>query len=171
VRSFGSNGYLLSDARLEIRLVYSGFLVLVAIGLATMAIFQVGHIGPGPAAIAAYYRGGERGATMLFPKTARELVEVTHFHAFIMGIVYLVMAHLLVATRAPEPVKRAAIVLGFVGLAGDIAAAWLVRYVAAGFAYLLLAAWAAEWAAFGAFIYYPLREMWFSSGRDFGAVD
>jgi hypothetical protein len=155
----------LSDARLEVRLAYTGFLLLVLVGLVTMAAFQLKHVGPGPADIAAYYRGGERAGTMTFPKTFRELVEVTHFHAFVMGLVYLVLAHLLVATNAPAGVKRAAIVVGLLGLVGDLIGAWLVRYVSAGFAYMEIASWLGEWFGFAAFVFYPLREMWFGDGK------
>jgi len=88
-------------------------------------------------------------------------MEATHFHAFTMGLVYLVLAHLLLATSASERVKRAAIVLGFVGFAGDIAGGWLVRYGSAAFAFLLLACWMGQWVAVGAYVYFPLREMWF----------
>jgi hypothetical protein len=98
---------------------------------------------------------------MTFAKSFRELIEVTHFHAFVMGLVYMVLAHLLIATRAPTIMKRVAIVGGFTGLLGDLAAPWLVRYVAAGFAYLQLAAWAILWASIAVFVYYPLRDMWF----------
>ena len=48
MRVFGSSGYLLSDARVEVRLVYTGFLVLALIGMATMAVLQWKHIGPTP---------------------------------------------------------------------------------------------------------------------------
>ena len=165
MRAFASNGYLLRDARLEIRLAYSGFLLLVLFGMATMAAFQVHHIGPTPARVAAYYRGGEVGGQMAFAKTFRELVEVTHFHSFIMGVVYLVLAHLFVATPVRPAMKQGLIVLAFAGLAGDLVAPWLVRYVAAGFAYLQVVAWLAEWIGFGAFVFVPMGEMWFSDGR------
>ena len=166
MRAFGTSSYLLSDARVEVRLVYSGFLLLTLIGFLTVAAFQLKHVGPMPADIVAYYRGGERGGTMIFAKTFRELVEVTHFHAFVMAVVYLILAHLLIATRAPEAVKRAAIGAGFVGLAGDLVGAWLIRYVAAGFAYLQVGFWLAEWVAFSAFVFFPMREMWFGNGRE-----
>jgi len=165
MRAFGSPGYLLSDARLEVRLVYTGFLVLALVGMATMALFQVKAIGPGPTQIAAYVRGGERDGAMTFPKTFRELIELTHFHAFVMGLVYLVMAHLVLATSAPEAVKRLVIVLAFAGLAGDLAGVWLVRYVSESFAYAQVLSWLAEWLGFSAFVYYPLKEMWFREGR------
>lgn len=165
MRAFGGAGYQLRDARLEVRLVYTGFLVLTLIGMLTMAAFQLYHIGPTASRVAAYYRGGESGAEMSFAKTFRQLVEVTHFHSFIMGVVYLVLAHLFIATPLTPTVKRCFIVLAFAGLAGDLIAPWLIRYATAGFAYLQLSAWAAEWIGFAAFIGVPIVEMWFGNGR------
>jgi hypothetical protein len=165
MRAFGANGYLLRDARLEVRLVYTAFLLFVALGMLTTAAFQLRHIGATPSRVAAYYRGGERGAEMAFPKTFRELVEVTHFHSFVMGIVYLVLAHLFIATTVRPALKRGCIVLAFAGLAGDLMAPWLIRYLSATFAYALLVSWLAEWVGFGAFVCVPIGEMWFRNGR------
>jgi hypothetical protein len=164
MRVFGSSSYLLSDARLEVRLVYSGFLLLAVIGMVTMALMQWKHIGPTPSAIATYFRGGEREGAMTFPKTFRELVELTHFHAFSMGVVYLVLAHLALATSASETVKRVAIVLALFGLVGDLVGVWLIRYVSGAFAWTQVLFWGAEWVGFSLFVYYPLREMWFREG-------
>lgn len=166
MRAFAANGYQLRDARLEVRLVYTGFLILVLIGMATMVVFELYHIGPTPSRAAAYYRGGESAGEMTFPKTARQLVEVTHFHTFIMGVVYLVLAHLFLATPLRPQLKRVLIVLAFAGLAGDLVAPWLIRYVAGGFAYVQLASWVAEWIGFGAFIFVPMGEMWLRYGAD-----
>ncbi len=161
MRSFGVSGYLLRHARLEVRLVYTAFLFLVTVGLGTMAAFEAGQIGPTPQRVASYYRGGEHGGEMSFPKTFRELVEVTHFHSFIMSIVYLVLAHLFIATGVGPRTKLVLIALAFAGLVGDLVGPWLIRYLAAGFSYLQLASWGCEWIGFAGFIYYPLREMWF----------
>jgi hypothetical protein len=166
MRAFASSGYLLRDAKLDVRLVYTAFLLLVLIGMITMGVFEVYHIGPRPSRAAAYYRGGESGGQMMFAKTFRELVEVTHFHSFIMGIVYLVLAHLFLATALSPGLKRCFIVLAFLGLGGDLVSPWLIRYIAAGFAYLQLASWLAEWMGFGAFVTVPIVEMWLSNGRD-----
>lgn len=165
MKAFAATGYLLRNARVEVRMTYTAFLVLTGLGLLTMAGFQLLHVGPTPAHVAAYYRGGERAGAMLFGKTARQLLELTHFHAFSMAIVYLVMAHLLIATGASDRTKRVAVVAGAAGLAGDVAGPWLVRYVAPGFAWLLLASWIVEWWAFAVFVWWPVREMWFSDGR------
>src|SRR5437899_8614725 len=141
MRQFSAPGYLLRYARPEVRLIYTGFLVLVFIGLLTMAAFETRQIGPTPARIASYYRGGDRGGEMSFPKTFRELVEVTHFHSFIMGIVYLVLAHLFIATSIASRLKLTLIVLAFAGMTGDLIGPWLIRYVAGEFAYFQLSSW------------------------------
>jgi len=166
VRAFASNTYLLRHARLEVRVIYTAFLALVVIGMTTMAAFQFCHIGPTPDRIVTHYRGGEHGDEMSFPKTFRELMEVTHFHAFVMAIVYLVLAHLFIATTVAPGPKLAALVLGFGGLAGDLLAPWLIRYVAGAFAYAQLLAWFAEWIGFGAFVVVPLMEMWWRQAAD-----
>jgi hypothetical protein len=166
VRAFASPTYLLRHARLEVRLIYTGFLALVFVGMTTMATLQFCHIGPTPERIATYYRGGEHGDAMSFPKTFRELVEVTHFHAFIMAVVYLVLAHLFIATAVRPRLKLAAIALGFGGLTGDLASPWLIRYVAGTFAYVHLLAWVAEWIGFAAFVVAPLLDMWGTETSD-----
>ena len=165
MRAFAASGYLLRDARFEVRLIYTGFLLLVLLGMVTMAAFQLHHIGPTAARVAAYYRGGEVGGQMTFPKTFRELVEVTHFHSFIMGVVYLVLAHLFIATALRPALKQQLILVAFAGLAGDLVAPWCICYVSGAFAYLQVAAWLAEWVGFGAFICVPIIEMWCSDGR------
>lgn len=166
MKAFGGLGYQLRNARFEVRLVYSGFLLLAMVGMATMAGFQLHHIGLSPERIAAYYRGGDMGGQMAFAKTVRELVEVTHFHSFIFGIVYLVLAHLFIATSINANLKLWMIVVGFLALFFDLLAPWLIRFGAAGFAWLTLFAWAGEWVSFAAFIGVPLWEMWFSGEDD-----
>ncbi len=165
MRAFAANGYMLRYARLEIRLIYSAFLLFVLIGMATTAAFQIGHIGLSPSSIAAHYLGGEVGDEMTFAKTFRQLVEGTHFHAFIMGVIYLVLAHLFVATALDARWKRFFIIVGMVGLAADLILPWLIRYASGTFSYGLLLAWLAEWTGFAAYIFVPLGEMWLPSPR------
>ena len=166
MKAFSNPGYMLANARIEVRLAYTGFLALTMIGMATMAVFQLGYVGPSPSAIAAYFLGGERDGVMLFAKPLRELVALTHAHAFVMSVVYLILAHLIIATTAPAVVKKWSVILGFGGLVGDVAGVWLIRYVSPLFAYSQIVSWLAEWAGFVAFVYYPLRDMWFFEDED-----
>jgi hypothetical protein len=166
MKAFAANGYLLRHAKLDVRLVYTAFLLLVLVGMLSMGAFQLSHIGPTPSRAAAYYRGGESGSQMMFAKSFRELVEVTHFHSFIMGIVYLVLAHLFLATPLSPGLKRSFIVVAFAGLAGDLVSPWLIRYVSGALAYVQLVSWLAEWMGFGAFVAVPIKEMWFNGAGD-----
>ncbi|HEY3068519.1 MAG TPA: hypothetical protein VGL09_22225 [Methylomirabilota bacterium] len=144
MREFGKGQFRLSQAPRALRLIYAGFLALVAIGLLTQLAFQVGRIGVTPAAIAGYYRGSESGTVMTFPKGFWQLLEITHAHAFTMGVVFLVLAHLGAAAPAPRALKTAALMAAFAGTVGDLASPWLVRYVAAGCAWIALASWSAQ---------------------------
>src|SRR5215831_63480 len=106
MREFGKGQFSLRDAPRPLRLIYAGFLLLAGLGLLTQVAFQVGRIGLTPHAIASYYRGsegtegGERDV-MTFAKTFGQLVEVTHAHAFVMAVVFLIVAHLFVSTSIP----------------------------------------------------------------------
>ncbi|MBI3783459.1 MAG: hypothetical protein HY270_08655 [Deltaproteobacteria bacterium] len=171
MRAFSSGGYLLRNARFEVRLIYTGFLLLTLIGMLTMAAFQIWHIGLTPERIAAYYNGGDSGTEMSFGKTFRQLVETTHFHSFIMGVEYLVLAHLFIATTLATTTKRTLIVVGFAGLAGDLISPWLVHYVSGSFAYLQLLSWSAEWIGFGAYIAVPILEMWFRNDERIASIE
>jgi hypothetical protein len=125
-------------------MIYAAFLLLVALGLVTQAAIQSGRIGLTPAAIASYYRGGETGDVMTFPKEFWQLLEVTHAHAFVMAVVFLVLAHLFVSTSLSDRTKAAFLTLAFVGTIGDLLSPWLVRYGAAWCAWIALASWMAQ---------------------------
>jgi hypothetical protein len=160
MRDFAAPAFRLSRASHDIRLVYTGFLLLVSMGLVTMGGMEVLRVGVRPAAIAAHYRGGEIGEEMAFPKSAGALMEVAHFHAFIMAVVFLILAHLFVATGFSSRTKWAWIGLAFISTAADLAGPWAVRYMAGGFAALLVAVWAGMWASYGVLISGALWEMW-----------
>ncbi len=146
MREFGKGGFSLKRAPRRLRLIYAGFLVLAAMGFATQLGFQIGRIGLTHSAIATFYRGSESGDVMVFPKTAAQLLEVTHAHAFVMAVVFLILAHLFVSTSTPEPLKMAVLTVAFAGTVADLASPWLVRYEAASCAWIAFASWIAQGA-------------------------
>jgi hypothetical protein len=160
MRTFGVPGFRLSHAPWETRFVYTAFLGLTLIGLITIGMFQGVQIGVRLSEIAAYYRGGENGTTMTFPKTFVQLLEVTHFHAFIMGVVFLILGHLLLATGLSNRWKRGLLLSALAGSMGDLAGTWLLRYVSAGFALLHLLAWLLFWIGYGGMLMASVWEMW-----------
>ena len=139
MQAFSRRGFQLRRASLETRLAYSGFLVLSLFGFATLIALSVGRTSASAAAIAGYYRGGD--SEMSFGKTFWQLVETSHFHAFTIPVVVLILAHLLYATPASVRTRVVLTVVSFVGALLDITGPWAVRYVAAGMAYALMLGW------------------------------
>ena len=146
MREFAKGSFSLRQAPVALRLIYAGFLLLAAVGFLSQIGFEAGRIGFRPAAIAAYYRGGETEGVMTFPKTFGQLLEVTHAHAFVMAVVFLILAHLFASTAAPPAFKTAVLAVTLAGLIGDLAAPWLTRYVAAGCAWIEFMSWLAQGA-------------------------
>src|SRR5919109_1713914 len=160
MRLFALSGYRLGGAPREVRLVYTGFLGFILVGLVTVGLFQAVQIGVRLSEVAAYYHGGETEAAMTFPKTFIQLLEVTHFHAFIMGVVFLILGHLLLATGLSNRWQKGLLLSALAGSMGDLAGTWLIRYVSAGFALLQLLAWLLFWIGYGGMLIASMWEMW-----------
>ncbi len=141
MREFAKGQFSLKDAPRPLRLIYAAFLVLAGLGFLTQLGFQVGRIGFTPQAIATYYRGDESGDVMAFPKTLGQLLEVTHAHAFMMAVVFLILAHLFVATSTPQRIKTIVLAVAFAGTVANLVSPWLVRYGAGWCAWIALASW------------------------------
>jgi hypothetical protein len=160
MRLFALSGYRLGGAPREVRLVYTGFLGFISVGLVTIGLFQAVQIGIRLSEVAAYYHGGETETAMSFPKTFVQLLEVTHFHAFIMGVVFLILRHLTLAMGLSSYWKGALLLSAFAGSLGDLAGGWLIRYAWTGFAVLQLLSWLAFWAGYGGMVVATIWEMW-----------
>lgn len=160
MKNFAYPSFRLRDASLEIRLVYSLFLAFIGAGLLTTGIFQFARIGLSYQRIIAYYLGGEIGGQIFFPKNVNALLEETHFHAFMMSVVFLILSHLFLATAASRPVKLLFILTTFVSHALDMSSTWLIRAGAQPFAYVLMVSWIALWIGYAGMILIPLYEMW-----------
>ncbi len=72
------------------------------------------------------------------PRSFAGLLEVTHFHLFAMGLFFVVFTHLLMFSPLKEGIKTGMIWLLGLSLLVDIGSSWLIRYVAAPFAWLKL---------------------------------
>jgi hypothetical protein len=143
MRDFARTGFVLRQAPRPLRLVYAAFLALVAPGVLTQVVFQVGRVGLTPSAITAYYRGDDTGTVLSFGKTAAQLLEVTHAHAFTMSVVFLILAHLYAACPGPARLRGLVVGATFVGMLGDLTGPWLVRYGSPWCAWLMLVSWVA----------------------------
>jgi hypothetical protein len=160
MKNFAVPSFRLRDASFEVRLIYSLFLGFILIGMATIWFLQFQRIGISYTRIVAYYLGGDIDGQMFFPKNLNALLEETHFHAFTMSVVFLILGHLFLATSLPRRAKVFFILITFCSHVFDMAGSWLTRTVSPLFAYLLIAAWLGLWIGYAAMIFLPLGEMW-----------
>jgi len=139
MQAFARRGFQLRSASLETKIAYTGFLLLMLPAFSTLVALSLGRMGLDPHSIAAHYRGGE--SEMSFPKTFWQLVEVSHFHLFTIPVVVLILSHLLYATPTPTRLRVYLTSITFAGAFLDAVGPWTVRYLSAGFAYLLIVGW------------------------------
>tara|TARA_B100000029_G_C17246862_1_gene841243 strand:+ start:192 stop:695 length:504 start_codon:yes stop_codon:yes gene_type:complete len=141
------------------RLIMTFFLafMLIATGLSIFMSHQrTQHTAAGGAD---YYRGSEE--KMLFPKEPTELIETTHFHLFIMPLIFMTVGHLFLLSAWSKRWKTFVISSCFFYILLDLAKPWLIRYVAAEFGVLAPVNSALLGATMLLCIFVSIYEMWF----------
>ncbi len=158
MQAFARRGFQLRTASLETRLTYTGFLLLMLPGVASLIALSFGRMGFDPTAIATYYRGGE--SEMSFPKTFWQLTEVSHFHLFTIPVVVLIVSHLLYGTAARPRVRIGLTVALYTGALLDVLGPWAIRYLSAGFAHVLILGWLLLGGGLLTVVVFTLLAMW-----------
>lgn len=117
--------------------------IVQAVGYTTSLLFVHHTTGMTPVGVAAHYRGADTTATdaaMEFPKTYSEMLTITHTHLLAMAAIFTFSGFALALCERPsDRWRRALIVEPFVALLVSFASMWLMRYVGAGFSWLLSA--------------------------------
>lgn len=159
MKNFIRKGTWLEQTSLEIRWIYSLFLVFAFVGHLTFVMISVYRVGPGYQEIVRHYRGDE-GDEMAFPKEFLTLLEVTHFHAYIEGIVLLVLAHLFAAVPIQQKMRLGIIAAAFGTTFLDLGSPWLIRYLSPQAAYAQIAAWIGMGVSYLPLTFFPLYYLW-----------
>jgi len=149
----------LEQSSQEIRVIYTLFIVFALVGHLSFILISVYRIGPTVSEIVRHYRG-DPSNEMSFPKEFMELLEVTHFHAYIEGILLLVLAHLFAAAPLAKKIKMTVIATAFGSTFLDLSAPWLIRYLTPYAAYLQVLAWAGMCVSYLPLTFAPLYYLW-----------
>lgn len=154
-----SNRSQLVRLEFHTRLIMTFFLVFMLLAGVVAILMSSQRTQLDPAGAAAYYRGDEQG--VLFPKEPVELLETTHFHLFIMPMVFLTTGHLFLMSAWSSRWKTFVISSCFVYILLDVAKPWLIRYVSASWG--ILAPFNAGLLGLTLLlcILVPIYEMWF----------
>ena len=140
------------------KLIMTYFLIFTLLAIGVSIYISVQRTALSPPGAADYYRGDEE--RLLFGKEATELTETTHFHAFIMPIVFLTTGHLFLLSAWGPRWKTVIISGGFAYVLLDLAKPWLIRYGSPSFGLLMPVNSALLATTFLVFIFVPLFEMW-----------
>jgi hypothetical protein len=117
--------------------LYFTALFLLGLWITNFAMY-FNRMGLTPDSVVAYYLGSEANFTRA--RTFGSMLEVTHVHLPIMGIVILMLTHLLIFAPFADRTKYTFIAGAFLSALINEGAGWLVRFVHPGFAPLKIVA-------------------------------
>ncbi len=104
----------------------------------------------------------------LFPKTYRELLEITHVHAFAIPLITFVMSRIFSMTLTREWIKISIYSLAFTGNVLNLTGPWLIRFNSSAFSLSLITSYYILGTCFVCLITLPLYEMWFKPKESTG---
>lgn len=142
----------------SVKLAATWFLLLAVAGLGVAALQISVRTGLSAKGALIHYRGSE--ATLQYPKSFNEMVEITHAHAFTMPLLALILSVAFIPCDVPERLKRLLVTALFAGAALELGVPWLVRYGPAWTVHLLSLAGALLGGGLLVAAGVPLYEMW-----------
>lgn len=119
-------GFNYRRAPMSAKLAMTCFLILALAGLGIAGLQIYVRAGITAHSTLVHYRGDE--ATMQYPKSFGELVEITHAHAFTLPLLALVLSAGVIGTTVRDRVKCVVVAALFAGIALELGLPWLVRY-------------------------------------------
>ena len=122
-------GFTLARANLSTKVLVSLFIITVAAGLGVALLQYTSRAGSTGREAVEWVKGneGDLDATELkIEKSYRELLSITHEHAFALPMLLFVLLHLVALCTVSERFKIGLYVSGFLSLMGSLAGPWLI---------------------------------------------
>ena len=105
--------------------------LLLAFWLTNFGVY-FSRMGLRPSSVVAYYNGSE--ADYRSPRSVGSMLETTHMHLPMMGMVLLFLTHLAIFVPLPRGAKVTLIASTFISAVLEEGGGWLVRFVSPAFA-------------------------------------
>lgn len=161
---FAYQRFRLWRAPLHTRVLLTLFNTTIVLGTAVSIMMYRVRTGLTPGGARAYYLGNEGTAApdeeMLFARSLKELLDVTHEHAFSQPFLFFVLCHIFALTRVSDRTKIVVYVASFASVVIDLAAPYLIRYVSPALAPLQIANSALMTLVLLVLLWVPTEEMW-----------
>jgi hypothetical protein len=165
---FAFRNFKLWRAPLHTRVLLTVFDVMIVGATAVGILMWRVRTGLTPAGAQAYYLGNEataqRGEEMLFARSFKELLDVTHAHAFEQSFLFFILCHIFALTNVSDRWKIAVYIASFGSVVIDLVVPYLIRYVSPAFAPLQIVNSGLMTVALAALLGVPLYEMWVYRG-------
>lgn len=166
---FAYKKFRLWRAPLQTRVLLTLFNTMIVLATAVSIVMYKVRTGLTTSGAQAYYLGNEgtarAGDEMLFARSLKELLDVTHDHAFSQPFLFFVLCHIFALTRVSDRTKIVVYVASFVSVFVDLASPYLIRYVSPAFAPLQIVNSGMMTVALLTLLIVPTWEMWFYRER------
>lgn len=103
---------------------------------------------------------GKPSDELLFARTTKEMLDVTHPHAFSQTFLFFILCHIFALTRVSDRIKITVYVASFSSVAIDLAVPYLIRFVSPAFAGLQIFNYILMTASIVTLFVVPMYEMW-----------
>lgn len=161
---FAYRRFRLWRAPLQTRVLLSLFNASIVLAAAVGVLMYRVRTGLTPAGARDYYLGNEGvaapGAELQFARSFKELLDVTHDHAFSQPFLFFVLCHIFALTRVSDRTKIVVYVTSFVSIAVDLGAPYLIRFVSPAWAPLQVVNSAVMALVLLVLLLVPTHEMW-----------
>jgi hypothetical protein len=161
---FAYQRFRLWRAPLQTRVLLTLFNGTIALATAVgILMFRV-RTGLTPSGAREYYLGNEGtaapGADMQFARSFKELLDVTHDHAFSQPFLFFVLCHIFALTRVSDGFKIAVYLASFASIVVDLGTPYLIRFVSPAWAPLQIVNSIVMTLALLTLLLVPTYEMW-----------
>lgn len=156
-------GFSLANANPATKVLLTLFLLTVLGGLGVALLQYYDRAGFGARGATEWVLGNEDDPAppeLRSPKSYRELLSITHEHAFALPMLLFVLLHLVALTSIREGAKIALYVVAFLSLVGSLAGPWFIAYRGPGWTTLVRGAGAGLAASIGVSALLCLWETW-----------
>lgn len=161
---FAYQRFMLWRAPLQTRVLLTLFNCTVVLATAVGILMYRVRTGLTPGGVQRYYLGNETSAgpgdEMQFARSLKELLDVTHAHAFSQPLLFFVLCHIFALTHVSDRVKIAVYVASFVSIIVDLGVPYLIRFVSPAWAPLQVLNSVVMSGALLVLLAVPTYEMW-----------
>lgn len=152
------NGFKIGTAPKHVKVALSFFLVVIGLAyvIGLVNIYDKTHFSYD--GVVKSYRGSEE--EMIYGKEFGDMVSVSHTHLGSWAMMFFLVLTVFMFTGFGPKLKVVFGTLPFVFMTADIGSMWLTRYVAPGFAWLLMLSGAVLASLFCLLLLFSLYDLW-----------